>query len=291
MVEIHERARKANRTVAAVVTFAILTGVLSPWAWASGVPWRALKQGLEYAEFTAPLRSTHGDSKIRILRIDPTYFELKLVNASARPDGKPLTTKEWVRQENLAAAINASMFHADYRTSVALMKTKGHTNNPRVTKDKAVLAFHPLISSIPPVQIIDRECQDFHQLQRQYASLVQNIRMISCRGNNVWAQQKRAWSTAAVGTDLQGRVLFIHVRSPYSVHDLIDMLLALPIELRNAMYVEGGPEAQLYVKSGDVELELVGSFETGFYERDDNTRAWPIPNAIGVRRKEGTNRP
>ena len=69
------------------------------------------------------------------------------------------------------------------------------------------------------------------------------------------------------------------------MHDFIDMLLELPIDLKNAMYVEGGPEAQLYVEGGGRSIELVGSFETGFFEADDNLQAWPIPNVIGVVRR------
>jgi hypothetical protein len=89
-------------------------------------------------------------------------------------------------------------------------------------------------------------------------------------------------------------VLFMHVRSPFSTHDLIEMLLELPIGLDRAMYAEGGPEAQLFVRAGGaagadagerVELELLGSFESGFHEADDVTVALPVPNVIGVERR------
>ena len=35
----------------------------------------------------------------------------------------------------------------------------------------------------------------------------------------------------------------------------------------------------------ELELELIGSYETGFLENDDNARAWPVPNVIGVVRR------
>ncbi len=38
---------------------------------------------------------------------------------------------------------------------------------------------------------------------------------------------------------------------------------------------------------GGVELERFGSFETGFFESDDNAIAWPVPNVIGVVRRSG----
>lgn len=247
--------------------------------------WQELEDGLELGVFTAPQPSDSGDSKIRILRIDLAHFELRLLNASASPDGRPQTPREWSRRNGLVAAINASMYQEDYRSSVSLMRTRAHTNNPRLSKDKAVLAFDPLDSGLPPAQIIDRSCQDFDSLRSRYGTLVQSIRMVSCAGRNVWKQGEEKWSTAAIGVDAKGRILFIHVRSPYTTHDLIDFLLALPIELRHAMYVEGGPQAQLYVASGGRELELSGSHAATFLLGDGTVPALPIPNVVGIVRR------
>src|SRR5207247_1607918 len=103
---------------------------------------------------------------------------------------------------------------------------------------------------------------------------------------NTWGlDSQRRWSTAAIGTDGKGRVLLIHARSPYPVHELVERLLALPLDLRATQYVEGGPEAQLYVRAGAFEVEQIGSYETGFNQTDANLLAWPIPNVIAVKRK------
>jgi hypothetical protein len=109
--------------------------------------------------------------------------------------------------------------------------------------------------------------------------------MVSLTGQNVWQAQPQRWSTAAIGIDRQGRVLFIHVRSLYTTHDVINALLALPLDLRNAMYVEGGPEAQLYVNAGGHERELIGIYDSGLVDPDATTIAWPIPNVVGVARR------
>lgn len=253
--------------------------------------WALLEPGLELGVFDAPRASDVGDSRIRVLRIDPGRFELTLLSASAVEGGAPLTAAEWCRRNGLVAAINASMYRTDHRTSVGLMRTRTHVNNARQRKgDKAVLAFDPLLPGISDVQLLDLECDDFETLRRHYGTLIQNIRMLSCRGQNVWSPQPKRWSTAAIGVDGRGRVLFIHVRSPYATHDLVDALRGLPIDLHRAMYVEGGPEAQLYVRAGEEVHEFVGSFETGFREDDSNARAWPVPNVVGVRRRSEEGR-
>jgi hypothetical protein len=247
--------------------------------------WEALEAGLDLGLFPSPRPSEHGDSVIRALRIDPALFQLELLNASASPDGRILTAREWCRRHDLVAAINTSMYQQDYRTSVSLMRTRTHTNNPRLSKDMTILAFDRLQADVPPVKIIDRECDDFEEWRQRYGTLIQSIRMLSCSGENVWSQQPRKWSTAAIGTDRQGRLLFLHVRSPYSTHDLIEILRELPLDLDRAMYAEGGPEAQLYIHSGDRKLEFVGSFESAFQEDDSNVHAWPVPNVVGIRRR------
>jgi hypothetical protein len=247
-------------------------------------PWVRLEPGLEFGAFISPQKSPVGDNLIRILKIDPKRFQFRLLNASASPGGKRLSAKQWAQQNGMVAAINASMYQADKRTSVSLMKTFGHVNNSWYSKDRALLVFDPKKKSLPHAQILDRDCQSVDQLRNLYHTLVQSIRMISCDGKNVWEQQDKKWSTAAIGMNRTGDILFIHVRSPFSTHDLIDNLLKLPIQLKRAMYVEGGSEAQMYIHSGKNKLEFVGSYSTGANETDANTLAWPIPNVVGITR-------
>lgn len=246
-------------------------------------PWTELSPGLELAEFQSPVKAKSGDSMIRVLRIDPAHHELVLLNTSASDEGELRTAREWCEAHGCVAAVNASMYQTDYRRSVSLMRTRDHVNNSYVSKDNTVLAFDALVDTVPPVQIIDRTCQDLDALAPSYGTLVQSIRMVSCRGNNVWAQQKRRYSTAAIGMDRSGRVLMIHCRSPYTTHDFVEILLGLPLDLYNAMYTEGGPESQLCVIAGGETREFVGSFESGILESDLNRRAWPVPNVVAVR--------
>ena len=244
--------------------------------------WLKLADGLELGIFDSPQPAEIGDSKIRILRIDPVRYELKLLNASVSKKGRSLSAKQWCRQNGLVAAINASMYQADYKTSVSFMRTRTHVNNPRISKDMTILAFDRLGTDIPEVKIIDRQCEDFRIWKHKYGTLVQSIRMISCSGRNVWRQQPKKYSTVAIGVDKADRVLFIHVGSPYSTHDLINILQKLPLQIARAMYTEGGPQAQLYIKSGEHEYEFVGHSEIDFSNNSKSLFSWPIPNAIGV---------
>ena len=244
--------------------------------------WQKLARGLELGTFRAPLPSEIGDSKIRVLRIDPQRYQLRLLSASAFENGRPLSAKQWSQQHGLIAAINASMYQEDYKSSVSLMRTKAHINNPRLSKDMTILAFDRKTAEVPLVKIIDRQCEDFKVWQKKYCTMIQSIRMISCTGENVWTQQPQKWSTAVIGVDDRDRVLFIHVGSPYSTHDLIDILKMLPINISRAMYAEGGPQAQLYINIENQEHEFVGNYEIDIQGDMKKLISRPVPNIVGI---------
>jgi uncharacterized protein YigE (DUF2233 family) len=275
------------KSTATILLMALIVG-LNPFVADAGqkarqnFAWQKLAEGLELGIFSAPHSSDIGDSRIRVLRIDPQHFQLKLLNASASEDGRPLSAKQWCRQNGLIAAINASMYQEDYRSSVSLMRTKAHINNPRLSKDMTVLAFDRRDHAVPHVKLIDRQCEDFKVWEKKYSTMIQSIRMISCTGENVWTQQPQKWSTAAIGVDHEGRVLFIHVGSPYSTHDVIDFLKKLPINITRAMYTEGGPQAQLYINTGNHEHEFVGSYDIEIQGDMKKLISRPVPNVVGI---------
>jgi Phosphodiester glycosidase len=247
-----------------------------------------LDRGLELAQLPMPGGSPAGDDLI-VLRIYPEYFDLKLLNASDSAQGEPRSARQWCADAGLVAAINASMFQTDQKTSVSLMQSAEHVNNGRLSKDRAVLAFDRADTTVPRADIIDLTCQDFEALRPRYRGLVQSIRMVSCKGENTWTQQPRQTSIAAIAVDTQGRILFLHCRTPMSTHDFIAALLNLKLEVAKAMYVEGGSQAQIYVRNGGTELERSGKIEGGaLIDIQDTSGAWPIPNVIGVVRRPGS---
>jgi hypothetical protein len=267
--------------VAVAAAFLAEAGAAPPEPTASG--WQAAAPGLEVGRFRAPRPSAVGDSMVTVVRVDPKLYDLRLLSAKLRRLSQNPTAEEWVRDHGVLAVINASMFQGDHQTSVGYMRDGDGINNGRWNKDNAVFAAGPRDPSLPAAQILDRKCQDTAALAARYRVLVQNIRMLDCGGRNTWAPQERRWSTASVGTDQAGRVLFIHARSPWSTHDFIDILRALPLDLVRLMYVEGGPEASLYLKvEGKVLVAEMGSFETGFREDDENRVFWPLPNVLAV---------
>jgi uncharacterized protein YigE (DUF2233 family) len=266
-----------------VMHIPVLLGLMSAMS-ADAVGWQALKPGLELASFPAGESSLAGDEIVTVLRIDPALWDLEMLCASQRKDRRSLTAKEWCRQEGLVAAVNAGMFAQDGSTHLGFLAANGHLNCSKANRYESVAAFGPRTSVRPAFRIFDLDKgASIKAIRKEYRYVVQNLRLIRRSRVNRWSQQAKMWSEVALGEDEQGRALFIFCRSPYSMHDFAKILLSLPLGLVCAQHLDGGPVAQLYIAAGGREVELVGSYDTGFCETDQNQTAWPIPNVIGVR--------
>jgi len=249
--------------------------------------WNKVDDGLFIGTFESPLKSIIGDSKIKIIRIDPNIYSFKLLCAGELKHSN-LTAKEWSKKYNLIGVMNAGMFQTDYISNVGYMKNYDYINNSKInSKYYSVAAFNPIDSTKSSnFHIFDIDSDNIHGLIDRYHSIIQNLRLIKRPSLNRWSQQNKKWSEAVLGQDTNGNVLFIFSRSPYSMHDLINILKMLPIDIDCAQHLEGGPEASLYFSHKNIKIEMMGSYETSFSENNDNNFYWKIPNVIGFIKNE-----
>ena len=258
-----------------------------------GLGWKAVEPGMELRFLEAQKEGVQSNSPIAILRIDPALWDLEVLATSRTGESSGHTARDWCQRHNLTAAINAGMFEADQKTHLGYLRYREHVNNSHQNNYQSVAAFDPRDSAVASrFRIFDLDAPGvtFQGILKDYASLVQNLRLVKRTGQNQWGQQQRRWSEAALGEDRDGRILFIFSRVAFSMHDLNQELLASDIGLVAAQHLEGGPEAQLYLQAGQTKLEMFGSYETSFREDDNNAAAWPVPNILGVRPRAAKSR-
>ncbi len=270
----------------------IVTGVLAiAVALAADAPsvWQSLAPGMELRYLKASKPSIVGDSRIAVLRMDPNLWELEVAGISQTGESSGHTAREWCDKRKFTAAINAGMFAGDGKTHLGYQRFREHVNNGHANNYQSVAAFDPRDGKLPRFRIFDLDAAGItlQDILREYASVVQNLRLVKRPGVNQWSAQNKEWSEAALGEDSAGRILFIYSRSPFSMHDLNRDLLAAGIGLVAAQHLEGGPEAQIYLHVGETTIEMFGSYETSFRQDDSNSAAWPVPNVLGVRPRAG----
>jgi len=270
----------------------VLPGLVGLWAFlapnvpaqsATPIQWAQLEPGIEYATITLPgPKDLAVDDRLHIVRINPRTRRLEAV-MSGGDDSKLRPAGAWCRERHLAVAINMGMYEQDQRTNTGYARKASYVNNGHWgSKYRVALGLDPKKVGAPPVFMADLDKPSDKDRLADYGTVIQNLRLVRA-GQNVWTKAERRWSEAAVGVDRQGRVLFIFCRYPHAMKELNDILLALPLDLDTAMHVEGGPEASLSIHAGEVNLDLNGSYETGFVENDGEKKQWPIPNVLGVR--------
>lgn len=261
---------------------AVIACVAAASAPAPSVTWRGLGAGVEYAAISVNGKPDVGDGVLHVVRVDPTRARLRPLTVS-RIGGDLRTARQWSQEFKLTAVINAGMYEQDFSTHTGFYRLDKHVNSAAWVKNyQAVLVIGPRRPDLPAATILDAAPGDGASAYEHYETVNQNLRLIRGPGVNVWKQNDKRWSEAAVALDGQGRVLFLFTRSPLSMHDFNDSLLNLPLGVVRAMHVEGGPEASLSVHGNGVDLDLSGSFETGFNENDGNKKQWPLPNVLGV---------
>ncbi|HEV7556321.1 MAG TPA: phosphodiester glycosidase family protein, partial [Kofleriaceae bacterium] len=130
-----------------------------------------------------------------------------------------------------------------------------------------------------PVVVAGRDCKDFDlaKLRQRYRSIVQSYRLLGCDGKAMTWGDPKHYSAAAIGVDRSGRVVMMLARGAVTMAELSKELAGH--DLAGALFLEGGPEASLVVRG---KLSVLGSYETGFVENDDNHEFWKLPNVIGV---------
>ena len=259
----------------------LLLGVCCSPVGASPSAWEEIETGLDVGIF--PVRNIQGaPAEAVIIRIDPMLFSFVILTAST-PGEQARTLREWALAHQLVAAINAGMYREDGLTHTGYLRVGSQLNNSRIVeKFGAFFVAEPdLDNTLPPAAVLDRDANPWETLLPRYEMVVQNYRLIDAERHIRWLEDTTAHGISAIGCDGQGRILFIHCQEALRCSDFAAQLLALPIDIRQTMYVEGGIQAGMLLNVGrDFRLwEGKGNFwNMGAFDAH-------LPNVIGVKRR------
>lgn len=269
-----------SRRLAVLALFALLLALVAHPAHAG--TWSDVDTGLQIAVFSPP-ETPEGPTVLVALRIDPNVWDFSLHTATG-DGGTPLSLGAWAERLGLTAAINASMYLPDVRTSTGYLRAGEHINNQRITtKFGSFFVADPDDPSLPGADLLDRTTDPWSERLPHYRMVVQNYRLISANRRILWPQGGPVYSIAAVGQDASGSIIFLHCREPMTAYDFATMLLTLPLDIRDVMYVEGGPQAGLLLHTQEQTRIWMGRHRADFWGTG-NAEA-PLPNILGVKRR------
>ena len=250
--------------------------------------WHELQKGLYFWEPDAPEKSIVNDSRIFILKADPRFCDFRMLSSSEH--GKQnRTANGWAKEFGVNVVVNAGMFSMrNARTNKGYLKNYSHVNNAKMNGYyNVMMAMNPKQKSDPEIMMYDLSCTKWESIRTKYNTYCQGMRMIDCNGNKMaWDKRPgQACSMVISATDITGNIYFIFTRSPYTHQKMIDFVIGLIPDIRTTVYLEGGPEASLYIQTQDTTICKIGSYVSKTYENDNNDHFWKIPNVIGIQSK------
>lgn len=263
-----------------IARLGILLALVIPSVHAATNTWEPLARGVEYQKVSLGPAPLGGTGELHVVRINPELARLKLL--TARENGSSnRTARAWASEFHLSVVINAGMYNPNRSTHTGYLRARNSLNNPNWVKDyQSILLLEPRAKGTPNALLLDREDVKSEQLNA-YDCVAQNLRLMKFNGVGVWSKQERRWSEAALASDANGNLLFLFVRAPYSMFELIECLRATGLGIVRAAHLEGGPEASLTIQTRTQTLHLAGDHEI-LGTNEDTAEQWILPNVIGV---------
>ena len=84
--------------------------------------------------------------------------------------------------------------------------------------------------------------------------------------------------------DSSGNLVLAFCRSPMRQSEMAHFLSGLPIGLKTALYLEGGPETSLFIHlPGRAAEHWIGTYVSDTWEKTDNQEFRKLPNVVGIK--------
>ncbi|WP_072697480.1 hypothetical protein [Desulfovibrio litoralis] len=266
--------------------------------------WENIEKGLDLSFLPLNGETTNDlNSEIILLRINPEYNELVLLMESQ--DGVKRSLSRWLKDYRLFGVMNASMYQADGVSSIGLMRNKEHINNAKISpRLGAFFVSTPRNSSdtlnktIPFVDILDKNNPKLVELLEKYETVFQNFRILDANGNILWKDRGVEHSMTLLGKDRHGNIYFIFCQTPLNPAKIAEILKLRLTEsdgektktlLTALMYVEGGQEAGLLLKTSDGIKKWVGLPKTKIFGQAALSLSLgflgdrSVPNVLGIK--------
>jgi len=224
--------------------------------------WQKIEEGLEVRtmKFDAPPYQTF--IKLRVLRIDPDKFPLKVLDSRAWGVGR-MEIKLLAKKTQALAAVNGGFFLPDYRP-LGLLIVDGQETNPLRKTDWGVFMIQDHRPRIIHTQEFQKE-NNISQALQVGPRLVVNGRELRLK--------KQVAKRSAVGITFKNQVILLNSGDTDVYAQDLAHIFRLPeteggLECRDALTLDGGPSAQMYAEYKSLIIDHPGG--------------WPVPNGIGV---------
>ena len=260
------------------IAAAVALGV-AVWAVATGTHtprWRSLGPGVEFALLRGEPYCRYGSADVALLRIDPARVALRVLHFTRQPDQKPLPLPEWQRRANALAVFNAGQYYPDL-SYMGLLVSDGEVISARPHP-----SFHAALvaggEDRPGAEVLDLDQVPLGAARRRWREIAQSFMLFDANGKRRVRKTDQIANRTVVAQDRRGRIVIVTSEGGYTLWEFAELLQRAPLQLSQAMSMDGGREAGLCVVSGRFRYATFGRWKDG----DSPEGAVPLPAVIAV---------
>jgi uncharacterized protein YigE (DUF2233 family) len=267
----------------------ILAFFLICWAW-QGMPlfagewthsppeWRSLGPGLNFTEIQV-YRNNASVETLAVVKVDPANFAFRVMHHA------PQSITAWQQELGAPVVFNASYYCRNH-LPCGLILSNGKAIGPRHNSQmRGMFVAEPkgLSPDIPRATILDLTINPINIHTLPWTQGVQSYPLLlDYKGNiRVRTSHKTAQRTV-IAIDRNGYILIFNTNEAYfTLHDFAHFLKASGLEIDSALNLDGGTEAQLYIKTQDFEKFSPSSWGSRLGSLLDQKKFW-LPTVVGV---------
>ena len=224
--------------------------------------WQRVDEGFEFQTLQLASPPYESTLLLRILRIDPGKFQVRVIDSRAFGSDR-LAIKALAQKAGALAAINGGFFTPDWKP-LGLLIADGFEVNPLRRTDWGIF----IIQDGQPRIIHTNE----YKHEKNISQALQVGPRLVVEGQEV-RLKKQAARRSAIGITSAHQIVFLTTDHTEAYAQDLARIFRLPeseggLECQNALGLDGGPSAQMFVDYKDLKLQIPGG--------------WGIPNGIGI---------
>jgi uncharacterized protein YigE (DUF2233 family) len=273
------------------VTARVFALVVVGWLWVGAVlpvgaaglthtppKWQAIGRGLTFTQVQV-LQNGEVVTDLAVVKIDPASNAFRVFH------GAPLAITAWQGKLQAPIVFNGSYYKSDGKPCglvIADGKPIGPTRN-RQMRGMFVAEPKGMSPDLPRATILDLLTTPVDPKKLPWTQGVQSFPLLlDYKGKiRIKDSDKRAHRTV-IATDRNGNILVFNTSNRFfTLYQFAEFLKGSEFSIDSALNLDGGTEAQLYIKTKDFEYFSPPSWENSIGNLIDEQKFW-LPTVVGV---------
>ncbi len=240
--------------------------------------WQVLSRGLSFS-LVEVLRDGEEVGYLAVVKIDPATNAFRVFHHA------PKAITDWQKELKAAVVFNASYYSPDGKPCGLILadgKPVGPARNPQM---RGMFVAEPkgMSPDLPRATILDLTLTRVSPQNLPWSQGVQSFPLLlDSQGRIRVRQSEKTAPRSVIATDRQGNILVFNTNNGYfTLYDLAQFLKESDFEVDTALNLDGGSEAQLYIKVKDFEHFSPTYWETQIGSFIDR-KQFELPTVVAV---------